>query len=249
MVNSLEIVQETLDISEGVISKTDELNQTFGEGWIKIEQMDNQMGIIGSSITTANVTMAELQASMTTINSLLEDITHIANQTNLLALNAAIESARAGEHGKGFAVVAEEVRKLADQSAKAAANITEMTTGLFNKSQEASEKVSNGEVAAREGQSLIKNISTYFNYFKQTFENTMSEISKVMNKIKNVSDMFSDTQYQLQNVASISEQNAAATEEVLATTENENKEIQDICNYIDVIKNLSEQLMSLVGKA
>lgn len=130
MINSLEIVQETLDISKGVINKTDELNQTFDEGWSKIEQMDNQMDIIGSSITTANVTMTELQTSMATINSLLEDITQIANQTNLLALNAAIESARAGEQGKGFAVVADEVRKLAEQSAKTAANITEVTTGL-----------------------------------------------------------------------------------------------------------------------
>ena len=249
MINSLEIVQETLDISKGVINKTDELNQTFDEGWSKIEQMDNQMDIIGSSITTANVTMTELQTSMATINSLLEDITQIANQTNLLALNAAIESARAGEQGKGFAVVADEVRKLAEQSAKTAANITEVTTGLFNKSQEASEKVSNGEVAAREGQVLIKNISTYFNYMKETFENAISEISKGMNKIENVTDLFTDTQYQIQNVASISQQNAAATEEVLAITENENKEIQEISNSIDVIKQLSEQLMSMVNKA
>lgn len=49
-------------------------------------------------------------------------------------------------------------------------------------------------------------------------------------------------------MASISEENAAATEEVLATTENENKEIQEIYNSIDVIKKLSEQLMSMVTK-
>lgn len=69
-----------------------------------------------------------------------------------------------------------------------------------------------------------------------------------MNKIENVTNLFTNTQYQIQSVASISEQNAAATEEVLATTENENKEIQEICNSIDVIKKLSEQLMSMVTK-
>lgn len=84
---------------------------------------------------------------------------------------------------------------------------------------------------------------------KETFENAISEISKGMNKIENVTDLFTDTQYQIQNVASISQQNAAATEEVLAITENENKEIQEISNSIDVIKQLSEQLMSMVNKA
>lgn len=248
MVNSLEIAKETLDISKGVINKTDELNHTFSEGWNQIEQMHNQMSIIGSSITTANSTVAELQTSMKTINDLLADIASIASQTNLLALNAAIESARAGEHGKGFAVVADEVGKLAEQSAKIAANIAQVTAGLFNKCQEASEKVSNGEVVSREGQELINNISSYFNYLKQSFGDTNNEISKGMEKIKNVTHLFTDSQCQIQNVANISQQNAAATEEVLATTENENKEIQEIYNSINTIKGLSGQLMDMISK-
>jgi len=95
---------------------TEEGNQAVQKGMQEMNLIKVKAGGIAQNILS-------LSEQMQKISSIVQTVSNIAQQTNMLALNAGIEAARAGEHGKGFAVVATEVRKLADQSQKAAAQI------------------------------------------------------------------------------------------------------------------------------
>ncbi|WP_053217242.1 methyl-accepting chemotaxis protein [Virgibacillus senegalensis] len=246
MGSSLEKTNQTIAISQQIADQSDVMNNKVQDGWDKIQRVTEHFTTVNSAIGTTAVTVSDLQSSLETVNSLLEGIKQIAEQTNLLALNAAIESARAGEQGKGFAVVADEVRKLAEQSANITVDITEVTNTLFHKSQEAQDKSSQGESAVEEGQKLLTEVSQFFEEMKDSFQGTNEQLSLGMEEIKSATDNFVHIQSQIENVANISEENAASTQEIVSTLENEHELIAVINDAVAEINKLSGELKEMV---
>lgn len=245
MGNSMQATDQTIAISKGIVEKSAEMNDKVQQGWNQIRAVESRMDTVNATIGSTATTVNNLQESLEQVNALLENIKQIADQTNLLALNAAIESARAGEHGKGFAVVADEVRKLAEQSAAITDSITGLTANLSVTSKEAQKKSAEGELAANEGRNLLRQVSGFFDELKESYHMTNVELSSGMDEIKSTTDNFQHIQAQIENIANISEENAASTEEIVSTLENEHDMIAEINKAVKEISQLSEELQEM----
>ncbi|MCK9910730.1 methyl-accepting chemotaxis protein, partial [Microbacteriaceae bacterium K1510] len=116
--------------AEKTARQTHSSTQAAYEGKAAMRAAVAHLGMINQTVTQSTESIQRLATRSEEIGGIVTTITDISSQTNLLALNAAIEAARAGVQGRGFAVVAEEVRKLADETKRAAEQIAQLISTM-----------------------------------------------------------------------------------------------------------------------
>ena len=199
---AVEQLQATMStITEQVADTVNNLNDTSRKAESYAKSAD-------SSKTDMRELMDAMQRISETskkIENIISDIESIASQTNLLSLNAAIEAARAGEAGKGFAVVAEQIRMLADESAKYAVDTRTLIEGAINEIEEGNQVA---QKAADSMEAVVQGINDISDTSKMLSENSNQQIAALREAEKGV-----------EQISEVVQSNSAASEECSATSE------------------------------
>lgn len=246
------------------------------EGAVAVRSALEGMNRLRASVADVARRVNELGGYSEQIGAIVQIINDIADQTNMLALNAAIEAARAGEHGRGFAVVAEEVRQLAERSARATDQIGDLIARIQYQVKEAVKAMSTGTEEASAGASLAAQAGKAFEDIFQAIERADEESAAMARMVQQISDesrqalgAMADARriieesaaatermaasgdemgHAVHRIAAISEQTAASAEEVSASAEQVSAAAHDMNEAIRTLDETAQSLTKMVGR-
>ena len=198
--------------TEGVRKLSERSLQQTQQGNQSVTAMIGEISRVQDAVNQIAGSVKEFVDSTHAIAGMTRQVKEIADQTNLLALNAAIEAARAGEQGRGFAVVADEVRKLAEKSAKSASEIDEVTSSLNQKTAHVEATVQAGLHSLQATQEQIARVSTVLTEAGEAVTKSSHGVNDIAASVSEQSLASTEIARNVEKIAQMSEESYAAVE-------------------------------------
>lgn len=241
MLTKMAGISQSVDVADDAVLQAKAMAD---EGFMSVTAVTNQMNTIASHTLALNDRMGDLATNTNSIELAAKVIKDIADQTNLLALNASIEAARAGDAGKGFAVVAEEVRKLADESNKAAGEIELVIASIMTNTRQIEQDITNSHYSVTVGKTKVEVASELFTKIVQSFDAVQEQTACVTAEVHGIHEGLAQIAEQIsaidasaersliraQNVASAAEEQTASVEEIAASTAHLSERAHDLAD-------------------
>lgn len=248
-------VQRVTAIVEGMTSHTNQATHTAtiaseqASGGAKaIQNMTLQMGEISQTVSNLSHDVTHLGERSNEIRQIVDTITAIAEQTNLLALNAAIEAARAGEHGRGFTIVSEEVRKLAEQSAESAKQISHLISAIQQETAQTVHSMNATTNKVTAGMELVEVAGTSFESIQKSIAETATKMQEVTKSFNVMNTSTEQMARQTSILEQITEQTDQGTQEMASATEEQLAAMEEIAASSASLSDMAENLQTLVRK-
>ncbi|MBT2756521.1 methyl-accepting chemotaxis protein [Mesobacillus foraminis] len=218
------------------------------EGGQAIKLAVEQMNSINLTVNGLGEVVRGLGNRSDEIGQIIEVISGIAKQTNLLALNAAIEAARAGEQGRGFAVVADEVRKLAEQSASSAHEISLLIHAIQAETDKAVQSMEFATLEATAGIQAVNSAGDSFSQIQEAVRDVSFQIQEVSSAVQQMAAGTQQMVHSMQVISAISEATSTSTREISTSTEDQLAAMQEITASASELSRMADELQKQVSK-
>ncbi len=237
--NEMQEVSRVVEDVEKLVGETDEM---INQGMEIIQVLGGRAKETTQITEKVGKSINSLRKETEIINNFVETITDISEQTNLLSLNASIEAARAGEAGRGFAVVAEEIRKLADDSARAAGEIRNNVEHISAQTMDSVESAGQAQSMVALQTEAVEEVVEVFRQMQNRMNQLVDGLKEIVISTERADHERSDTLAAVRNISEIIEGTAGNAETV---SEVANKLLQNVENLNKTASALGENMDGL----
>jgi methyl-accepting chemotaxis protein len=234
--------------AQGTAAAAVQAREAAQNGAAKVERATEVITGVRDASVEASAAIRDLGTKSQRIGGIVDTITAIAEQTNLLALNAAIEAARAGEQGRGFAVVAEEVRKLAEESQRAASSIAALVNEIRTETERTITVVEAGAERGELGAIAVAEAREAFDRIFESVEVVSKRVGGVSAAVEQIAAGAAQVSGDISEVAAVAEESSASAQQVSASAQQTSASTQQIAASAQDLSATARELDALVGR-